>query len=230
MLGAAWAILQPLSMMVIFTIVFSLFLQVSTDGVPYPVFVYTTLLPWTFCATSLTFGVPSLVTNAQLLTKIYFPREILPFASIGAALVDLLVASSLLVPLLIWYQTPLTWSLLWVPFLIVLQTALIVGIVLPTAALNVFYRDVRFIVPLAVQLWLYITPVLYPLNAVPERLRPWYALNPLVGIMDAFRQVILYGRPPDPVYLGMSAVVTLVLLVSGYAFFKRAEDQFADVV
>jgi lipopolysaccharide transport system permease protein len=229
-LGAAWAIFQPLSMMAVFTVVFSIFLSVPTDGVPYPVFVFATLLPWTFFATAVGSAIPSLVANAQLVTKIYFPREILPLACVGAALVDFLVGSILLLPLLAWYQVPLSWALLWTPALLVVQIILILGVVLPAAALNVFYRDIRFVIPLTLQLLLYATPVAYPLTAVPSWLRPWYALNPMVGITDAWRQVLLHGQPPDARSFVISVVVSVAFACGGYIYFKRVEGLFADMI
>jgi lipopolysaccharide transport system permease protein len=230
LLGIAWAVLQPVSLMVIFTAVFSFLAQLPSDGIPYPAFAFVALLPWTFLATSITFGIPSLVNNLQLVTKIYFPREILPLGSIGAAFVDFLVSLPLFFLLLIWYEVPLSWTILWLPILVMVQLALILGVVLPAAALTVFYRDVRFIVPLGVQLWLYLTPVIYPISMVPEMLRPIYALNPLVGITDSYRRVLLLNQPPSLAYLGTSAVLSCMLLVVGYAYFKRAEGRFADLI
>lgn len=230
LLGAAWAILQPLALMLIFTAVFSFFAQLPSDGVPYPVFAYVALLPWTFLATSITFGIPSLVNNFHLVTKIYFPREILPIGSIGAALVDFLVSFSVVVAMLAWYQIPLSWTVLWVPFLVLLQIVLILGVVLPAAAVTVFYRDVRFIVPLGVQLWLYLTPVIYPLSIVPEWVRPVYILNPLVGITDSYRRVLVHSEPPSFEYLGISLITSCLLAAAGYLYFKRAEEKFADLI
>jgi lipopolysaccharide transport system permease protein len=229
-LGIAWAILQPLALMLVFTLVFSVIAQLPSDGMPYPIFSYVALLPWTFFSTALGFGIPSLVSNVNLVTKIYFPREILPIANVGAALADFLIASSLFMVMLMWYQIPFSWAFVFLPFLVLLQIVLTLGIVLPAAALNVFYRDIRFVIPLAVQVWLYATPVIYPLSLVPDRLRPLYALNPLVGIMDSYRRVTLYGQLPDPYYLGSSVVISCLLAVAGYAYFKHAEVRFADVI
>jgi lipopolysaccharide transport system permease protein len=227
-LGAAWAILQPLALMLVFTVVFSVLVRVPTDGVPYPIFSYTALLAWTFFASSMSFAIPSLVNNLNLITKIYFPREILPIASVGAAFFDFLISSMLLIAVLIWYQAPITPALLWLPVLVGVQLLLTLGIVLPAAAVNVFYRDVRFVLPLVVQVWMYATPIIYPLSLVPEWLRPAYALNPLVGIIDSFRRVLLLGEAPDALYLGLSASISLVLAVAGYMYFKRTEGTFAD--
>ena len=229
-LGAAWAVLQPVALMLTFTLLFSVFAQVPSEGVPYPIFSYTALVAWTFFSTSLTFAIPSLVNSLNLVTKVYFPREILPLASVGAAFVDFAVASVVFVALLLWYQVPPSWALLWVPFLILLQVVLVLGVVLPSAAINVFYRDVRFIVPVALQLWLYATPIIYPIQMVPSALRPLYALNPMVGIVDSYRRVILHGQMPELGYLSISAVVSVFLFAVGYLYFKHAEGVFADVI
>jgi len=229
-LGAAWAVLQPVALMAVFTLVFSVLGRFPTDGIPYPIFVYAALLPWTFLQTSINFGVPSVVTNMNLVTKIHFPREILPLATIGAAFFDLLVASSVFLGMMVLYQVPLTISLLWLPLLLSIQTALTVGIVLALAALNVFYRDIRFVMPLATQLWMYATPIIYPLNIVPERLRPVYALNPMVGLIDGYRSVLLAGSPPEFGPLGISAVAAVIAVAVGYGYFKRAEKTFADLI
>lgn len=229
-LGVAWAILQPLVLMFTFTTVFSLFARIPSDGVPYPLFSYTALLVWTLLSSSISFGIPTLVNNMSLVTKIYFPREILPMASIGAAFVDFLIAAVLLLGVLIWYQTPVTPAILWLPVVLSLQILLIVGIVIPASALNVFYRDIRFLVPLATQLWMYASPVIYPISLVPERWRPLYALNPMVGIVDSYRRTLLQGEPPNIEYLTISACVSVLFAVAGYAYFKRSEPRFADLI
>ena len=229
-LGAAWAILQPLAMMIMFTLVFSLLARVPTDGAPYPVFSYVALLPWTFLQTSVSFGVPSLVNNLNLVTKIYFPREILPIGAIGASFFDFLVASIIFLPMLFLYRIALSWTILWLPLLLGIQIILTLGVTLLGSAIIVRYRDVRFIVPLGLQLWLFATPIIYPVSLVPERLLPLYMLNPMAGIVDSYRRVILHGQPPDWGHLGLSAAVTLVLLVIGYATFRRLEASFADII
>jgi lipopolysaccharide transport system permease protein len=229
-LGAAWAILQPVALMLVFSLVFSVLVRVPSDGVPYPIFSYTALLAWTFLASSVSFAIPSLVNNFNLVTKIYFPREILPIASVGAALVDFLVASIVLLPALVWFGIPLTPMLAWVPVLLLLQVVLTLGVVLPAAAINVFYRDVRFLVPLITQVWLYATPVIYPTSVVPEPLRGLYMLNPMVGVIDSYRRVVLLGQAPELTYLATSATISLGLAVVGYTYFKRSESTFADLI
>lgn len=229
-LGAAWAILQPLSLMVIFTIVFSRLARLPTDGVPYPLFSYAALLPWTFFSNSISFGTGSLVNNLNLVTKSYFPREILPLGSIGASFVDYLIASTIFLAMLLWYGVPLTGAILWLPLLVALQIVLTLGIVLVGAALNVFYRDIRFIVPLGIQLWLYASPVIYPITLVPERYRALYMLNPMAGLIHSYRRIFLNGEPPSWEYLGISALSALVLVLGGYWLFKRLELSFADII
>jgi lipopolysaccharide transport system permease protein len=229
-LGAAWAILQPVVLMLVFTVVFSFLARVPSDGVPYPIFSYTALLPWTFLATSIAFAVPSLVNNMNLVTKIYFPREVLPISAVAAAFVDFLVASVVFVGLMLSYRLPLQPSLLWLPLLLTIQILLTLGIVLPASALLVWYRDIRFVVPLCLQLWMYTSPIIYPTSLVPERLRALYMLNPLASLTDSYRRIILRGQPPQVLHLAISAVTALVLLLAGYAYFKRSEALFADII
>jgi lipopolysaccharide transport system permease protein len=229
-LGAGWALLQPLALMVMFTIVFSYFLDVPSDGLPYPLFSYAAVLPWTLLATSLGFAIPSLVNNMNLVTKIYFPREILPLGAIGAALTDFLVAGLVFVGMMVWYRVPLTWNILWLPVILAVELLIILGVTLPMSAMNVFYRDIRFIIPLALQLWMYASPVIYPISLVPEELQNLYALNPMVGVLDAYRQVLLHGEAPNLAYFRISAEFGVVLVVVGYWFFKRVEEKFADII
>jgi lipopolysaccharide transport system permease protein len=228
--GAAWAVLQPLVLMLMFTVVFSYFARMPTDGVPYPIFSYTALLPWTFFATSISFAVPSLVASMNLVTKIYFPREILPVASVAAAFVDFLVASIVFLGLMVVYRVPLRATLLWVPAILTIQIGLTLGIVLAAATLNVWYRDIRFVVPLGVQLWMYASPVIYPVTLVPKHWRTLYMLNPMAGIITSYRRVILQGQPPEMQYLGLSAAVALLGMLLGYRYFKRSESRFADII
>ena len=229
-LGGAWAILQPLSLAIIFSVVFSLFARVPTDGVPYPIFAYAALLPWTLLATSVSFAVPSLVNNMNLVTKASFPREILPLAVIGAAFVDFCVASTVFAVMMIIFQVPMRWTLVWVPLLVLIQILLILGVILLGSAINVFFRDVRFVVPLGLQLWLYATPVIYPISLVPERFRTLYMLNPMAGLIASYRRVILQGLPPAPLDLALATVLSCTLCVLAYWFFKRVERQFADII
>lgn len=230
LLGAAWAILQPLTMMAVFTLVFSYLTRIPTDGIPYPLFSYVALLPWTFFATSVSFGVPTLINNLNLVTKTYFPREILPISAIGAGFFDFMVASTIFLFMLLFYRVPLSWNVVWIPVLIALQILLTFGVTLLGSAIIVLYRDVRFIVPLALQLWLYATPIIYPISLVPDRFRSLYMLNPMAGIIQSYRLVILYGQSPTWSHLGLSATVTIALFIVGYLVFKRLEVSFADII
>lgn len=230
LLGVAWAVLQPLLLTLVFTLVFSHLMQVNTDDIPYPVFSYVAMAPWTFFASSLSFGIASLVNNMNLVTKIYFPREILPLASIGSAFVDFLISLVILVGLLLFYRIPLTWMSLWVIPLILLQVLLTTALVLLGSASLVFFRDVRFVIPLLTQLWMYATPVIYPASLVPERWHKLYFLNPMAGIIDGYRRVLLAGQPPQSTAFLSAILITFVLLIIGYWFFKRSEPVFADLI
>ena len=229
-LGVAWAILQPLSFMLIFSVVFTYFVKVPTGGIPYPIFSYSALLPWTFFATSISFAVPCLVVNMNLVTKIYFPREILPMAEVGACLLDFLVATVVFVGMMLFYRLSFHITLLLVPVLLVVQILLMLGLVFFASAMNVFYRDIRFVVPLVVQLWMYATPVIYPISIVPERFRGFYMLNPVAGIVESYRAIALHGIWPEWSYLASAAGISAVVFVLGYMYFKRVEWQFADVI
>ncbi|MEA4907347.1 MAG: ABC transporter permease [Anaerolineaceae bacterium] len=230
LLGIAWAILQPLSLMLIFSVIFSLFIKVPTEGVPYPLFAYTSLLPWTFFSNALSFAIPSLVNNMNLVSKIYFPREILPLSSILVCLLDFIISISIYVFMLLWYHWPIGWSVLFVPVILSIQLIFMYGISLLASAINVFYRDVRFIIPLAVQIWMYISPVIYPVSLVPERLQPFYLINPMAVIIDSYRRVILYQQAPDWPYLILATAISLLLLLLSYRYFKKAEREFADLI
>lgn len=229
-MGGLWAILQPLSLMVVFTVVFSLLVKIPSDGVPYPVFAYSALLPWTFLATSIAFAVPSLVNNMNLVSKIYFPREVLPIASVCTAFVDFAIGSVVFLGMMLIYQIPATWAMLWVPVLVLVQMVLMLGLVLLMSAVNVFYRDIRFIIPLLTQIWMYASPVIYPTSMVPPQLLPIYMLNPMAGLIDSYRRVLLQGQPPMPAFLGVSAAISLILFFIGYRYFKRSESTFADLI
>ena len=229
-IGGLWAVLQPLSLMLIFTFVFSLIAKVPSEEVPYPVFSYVALVPWTFLTTSLSFAVPSLVGNMNLVTKIYFPREILPMASVSAAFLDAVIASLLFVVMMIVYRISISVTIAWVPLILLIQVLLILGIAFLLSALNVFYRDIRFVIPLATQIWLYASPVIYPVSLIPEQFLPIYMLNPMAGIIESYRRVILLGVNPVWSHLGISAAISTALFVIGYAYFKRSESMFADLI
>jgi lipopolysaccharide transport system permease protein len=230
LLGVAWAVLQPLALTVIFTLVFSRLVKIDTGGIPYPIFSYVALVPWTFFTTSLNFGIASLVNNMNLVTKIYFPREILPLASVGAAFVDFLVSAVILVGMMLLYGVSPGWTGLWIVPLLVIQIALTIAVVLFGAAFLVFFRDVRFVVPLLIQVWMYATPIIYPATSVPSQFRTLYFLNPMAGVIDGYRKALLLGESPSLDTIVPGAIMALVLLIVGYVFFKRSEPVFADLI
>lgn len=228
-LGGLWAILQPAARALVFTYIFTQFIPIETS-VPYVVFSYTAMVPWTLFATSLTDMVDSLVSNMNLVTKIYFPREILPMAALLARMLDFFIAGGVLIGLMLYYQMPiLTFGWLYLPLILAIQLALSLGLGLASAALNVFYRDVKHLFIFGVQLWFYATPIIYPVTRVPEHLHSIYFLNPMAGVIEAYRAVLLEQQLPGS-SLFTSAVMALVILVVGYLFFKSVEFKFADVV
>jgi len=231
LLGAAWAIIQPFIMMVVFTIVFSKFGKIPSEkGVPYPIFSYCALLPWTFFSNSLSFATQSIISNSNLVRKIYFPREIFPLAAITACLVDFGVASTIFVGMMVYYHISVSSTIVFLPMILLLQIIFTATVALVTSAVTVFYRDIRFVVPLGVRIWMYLTPVIYPLSMVPEKYRTLVMLNPMAGIIDGYRKIILMGQLPDFSSLAYTAAISLVLFLVSYAWFKRAEMVFADVI
>lgn len=217
-------------MMLVFTFIFSLIARMPSEGIPYAIFAFTALLPWNYFSTSVLNGTSSLVKDAQFVTKVYFPREILPITYIIAALFDFAIASILLVCLMIYYQIGLNVNLFYtIPILLVL-TCFALAISFIFSATQVRFRDIGMAVPLLLQLWLFATPVIYPLSAVPARWRSFYALNPMVGIIEGFRIVVLKGESPDMRSLMFSAVVSVILLFVSYLYFKRVEATMADFV
>lgn len=230
LLGIAWALLQPFSLMLVFTVVFSLIVRIPTGDIPYPLFSYSAVLPWSFFSSSIAQGVPSLVNNMNLITKVKLPREILPLGAVLASLFDFAVAALLFGGMLLFYRSPLTWTAVWVAPLLVTQIILSLAVVLFGAGLNVLYRDIRFLVPLATQLWMYATPIIYPVELVPEYLRPLYYLNPMAVVITGYRKALLEGRSPDIGLVLMALVVSSILLGIAYFVFKRLEPAFADLI
>lgn len=227
--GAGWAVLQPLIAMVAFTLVFGRLARLPSDGLPYAVFAYTALVPWTYFANTLTQASNSLVDNERMLTKVYFPRALLPLATVLAGLLDLAIAIIVLFGLLAVYGLKVSTNVWALPAFLVLAALAAFAIGLWLSALNVRYRDVRHAVPFLIQFWLFVTPVAYASSLVPERFRVWYGLNPMVGVVDGFRWALL-GRPAAPEPAAVSAIVILVLLVGGLSYFRRTERTFADIV
>jgi homopolymeric O-antigen transport system permease protein len=228
-LGFAWAILQPVMMMVVFSIFFGQLAQMPSDGYPYPIFVYAALLPWTFFQTAISNSAASVVGSSNLVSKVYFPRLIIPLSSVGSALVDFLVASGVLLLLMIYYGIGWSINLLAAPLLIlgVIFVALGVGTFL--AALNVAYRDFRYVIPFLVQFWMFATPVVYPASLVPERWQWVLYLNPMAGVIEGFRSVIL-GKPFNLTVLAISMLIAGAILSVGVAYFEKYERRFADVI
>ena len=228
-LGAAWAILQPLLTMVVFTLFFGKLAKVPSDGVPYPIFAYAGLLPWTFFSNSITASSNSLVGNAALITKVYFPRMVIPGAAVGAGLVDFGIAALILVAMMAYYGFGLSVAALMLLPLVLLTAVLALAVGLWMSGLNVKYRDVRYALPFCVQLWMYATPIIYPISFVPERWRWILVLNPLTGIIGGYRAA-LFGRPFAWWELGVSTILTLLSLIYAAYSFKQMERDFADVI
>jgi lipopolysaccharide transport system permease protein len=229
-LGGLWAILQPAATVAIFTLVFTRFIHVDTGGIPYALFSFATVVPWALLSTSLTDMVSCLVDNMNLVTKIYFPREVLPIAALLARMLDFGIAFCVLLALMAFYGIPFfTTVWLYLPLVLIIQAMLILGLGLIGSALNVFYRDIKHLVGLALQIWLYASPVIYPASAVPEGLRPFYRLNPMTGICESYRRILLYGQPPDSSFL-ISTCIAILSAAFGYWFFKRVDRTFADLI
>jgi lipopolysaccharide transport system permease protein len=228
--GAGWAIAQPLATMAVFTLVFARLGQIPSGGAPYPIFAYAALVPWFYFSNSVNSGTMSLVTYRNIVTKTYFPREIVPLAQVGSRLVDFVAASSLYALLMIYYGVmPGSWAVL-VPAFFALLLIFTLGVTLATSAINVFYRDVNPVVQISLQLWLYLTPVAYPLSAVPERYQPFFLLNPLTGIVEGLRAVLVFGREPDWTVVGISAALSVGVFAAALLLFKRTDKYFADVI
>jgi len=230
LLGGLWIIIQPTATVIILSIIFTYFIPIDTGEIPYIVFSYVAVIPWSFFSSSLTDMSFSLVQNMGLITKIYFPREILPLSAMMARLLDLGVASVLLIVLMLIYQSPaypIGW--LYLPLILIIQIALILGLGLFVAALNVFFRDVQSMLTLILQIWFYASPIIYPVTLVPENLRPYYFLNPMAGILEAYRAVLLYQTLPGN-YLLISGLISLFVFFFGYWFFLQVEYQFADII
>jgi len=235
-LGAAWAILQPFITMVVFSVFFGGLLNVSSEGVPYPVFSYTALLPWGIFSKALTDAGRSLVLNRNMITKIYFPRLVIPLSSVLAGVVDFLIAFTVLIGMMVYYNTLGDYSIqptsaVWLlPAFLLLALVTALGIGLWLSALNVVYRDIGYILPFLTQLWFYVTPIVYSSNEIPERWQVLYGLNPMVGVVEGFRWALLGTETAPGPMMAVSAVVAVLLLLSGLFYFRRMERTFADTV
>jgi lipopolysaccharide transport system permease protein len=228
--GIAWAIVQPLSAMVVFTIVFSRVAKMPSDGVPYPLFVYAALVPWFFFSNSVASGTLSLITYRNIVTKTYFPREIVPLSQVCSRFIDFFAASVFYAGFMAYYRVGLgSWALMAPAFfgLLILFT---VAFTLATSAVNVFYRDVNPVVQIALQLWLYLTPVAYPLSATSSRFRWLFVLNPLTAVVEGFRSSLIFDRAPNWQIVSISAAITVTLFASALVMFKKMDKYFADVI
>ena len=230
LLGVLWAVLQPLAFMAIFTLIFARFGKISSDGAPYPVFSYAGLLPWTFFATTLTLSVGSIGNHISMVKKIYFPREVFPLSVTLACLVDFGIAFALFIGLALLFHVPVSGNWVWLLWPLAIEIMWIVGLGLLTSAANVFFRDIKYIVPVAIQLGIFASPVIYSVTAIPAHLQPWYFLNPMAVVIDGFRQVVLHGALPVTHHLWIGTAIAGACLVASYAFFKRVEVKFADLI
>lgn len=229
-LGAAWAIIQPFFTMVVFSLFFGKLAKMPSDDIPYPLFSFAALVPWTFFVNGLTQSSNSLVGSANLITKVYFPRLIIPIASVFSGIVDFVLAFVVLVCMMLYYGITPTLNVLWLPLFLLLALVASLGIGLWLSALNVEYRDVRYVVPFIAQFWLFVTPIAYPSSLLPEPWRTLYGLNPMVGVVEGFRWALLGTRTAPGLIIAVSSTAALVGMVSGAFYFRRMEKTFADIV
>jgi lipopolysaccharide transport system permease protein len=228
-LGFAWAVIQPLFTMIIFSLIFGAFAKIPSDGIPYPLFSYAALLPWTLFAEGMTRSTNSMVANAPIMTKVYFPRLLMPISGIMSPLVDFCIAFSILIAMMFYYGFVPTVNVIFLPAFLLLAIATSLGVGLWLSALNVQYRDFQYTVPFLIQIWMYASPVVYPASMLPEKFRVLYGLNPMAGVIEGFRWALLGTTPPSAMIL-VSVGVVVVMLVSGLFYFKKMEQYFADLV
>jgi lipopolysaccharide transport system permease protein len=228
--GAGWAVVQPLLSMVVFTLLFGRVAHMPSDGIPYPIFCYCALVPWTYFSSVVTTASGSLVNNESLLTKVYFPRMLLPAGAALAGLLDFVIGSVLLVGLMLYYHVVASWALVLSPVIILVMVLVTVGVSMMMAAANVRYRDVKYALPFLIQIWMFATPVIYPVTVIPKWLRPILALNPCWGIVDGFRACLFPGVPFDSRLVGTSIAVAVAVFLAGAYYFRREEKSFADVI
>jgi lipopolysaccharide transport system permease protein len=228
--GVAWAVLQPLLTMVVFTVIFGRFAKMPSDNLPYPIFAFTALLPWNYFAQAIGRSGTSLVSNANLVSKVYFPRLVIPISGAIAPLVDFVISFVILLGMMAWYGIAPTWGVLALPLFTLLAVVTAVAVSLYLAALNVKYRDVGHAIPFLVQFWMYASPVVYSVSIIPEKWRLLYSLNPMVGVIEGFRWALLGKEQPDFAVMAMSTIVVAILLLGGFIYFKRTERVFADII
>lgn len=229
-LGATWAIIQPFFTMVVFSLFFGRLAKVPSDGIPYPIFSFAALVPWTFFANGLAQSSNSLVGSANLITKVYFPRLTIPIASVLSGIVDFALAFIVLLMMMLYYGIVPTLNVLWLPLFLLLALVTSLGVGLWLSALNVEYRDVRYVVPFITQFWLFVTPIAYPSSLLPEPWRTVYGLNPMVGVVEGFRWALLGTKTAPGPIIAVSSVAALVILITGAFYFRRMEKTFADIV
>jgi lipopolysaccharide transport system permease protein len=229
-LGAAWAIIQPVCTMLVFSLFFGHLGKIPSDGVPYPIFAFAALVPWTFFSTGLGQSSNSIVGSSSLITKVYFPRLIIPLASIFSGIVDFLLTFAVLLGMMFYYGLMPTVNIVWLPLFLLLAFVIALGVGLWLSALNVEYRDVRYVVPFITQFWLLATPIAYPSSLLHEPWRTIYALNPMVGVVEGFRWALLRSNAAPGPMIAVSAAAAIVILVAGAFYFRRMEKTFADVV
>ncbi|MEW6614750.1 MAG: ABC transporter permease [Thermodesulfobacteriota bacterium] len=229
-LGAAWAIIQPFFTMIVFSLFFGKLARIPSDGVPYPIFSFSALVPWTFFAYGLSQSSNSLVDSANLITKVYFPRLIVPLSSVISGVIDFLIAFGVLIIMMLFYNILPTINMLWLPALLLLALVTALGVGMWLSALNVKYRDVRYVIPFITQFWMFATPIAYPSSLLSEPWRTIYGINPMAGVVEGFRWALLGTQTaPGPIIV-VSSFAALVILISGVYYFKRMEKTFADVV
>ncbi len=229
-LGASWAIIQPLLTMIIFTLFFGRLAGVPSDGIPYPLFSFCALVPWTYFATTLSQGGNSLIGNTSLITKVYFPRVLLPAATVLSGLLDFIIGASFLALMMMYYHVKPGWSLLMAPLFVAGMVVLAFSVSMFLAALNVRYRDVKYALPFIVQIWLFVTPIIYPATFLPAKIKRFLAFNPMAGFLEGFRSSLFATRRVDWSLVAMSVLITAVLLVIGAIYFRKTERSFADIV
>ena len=229
-LGAGWAIVRPVLSVVVFTVIFGMIAKLPSDGIPYPLFSFAAMMPWLYFSTALANATNSVVAAQNLLTKVYFPRLVLPLASIASGLGDFAIQFVVLIGLMCWYRVAPSWTVLLVPLFILECMVVSLALGLWLTALNVKYRDIGQVVPFVIQIWMYLTPIVYSSSMVPARFRVLYSLNPLVGVVDGYRWAALGQTAPDWNMMAISSVMVLVLFVSGLFYFRRVEQTFADII
>ncbi len=229
-IGVGWAVLQPFFSMVIFSVFFGRLAGIPSDNIPYPIFAYAALVPWTFFANGLRQSSASLVSGAEMIRKIYFPRLVIPISAVMSGVIDFILAFIILLGMMVFYGVYPTTAVVWLPALLLLALVSSLGVGFWLTAMNVQFRDVKYVVPFLVQGWLFATPIAYPSSLIPERWRPVYGINPMVGVVEGFRWALLGVQTAPGAMIAVSSVVALTLFISGAYYFRRMERSFADVI